>query len=159
MADSTNTRSSRQFININGLKGNLVRDPKGPFQANGGRKYSVVSLACNLDDKTCWFVKIMAFGPAADTLSKLGKGDFIQLQRATFNPSQIQNPYQGSDGVEYQPQDTVFLNSYTDDTGATIVPLKVIRRYSPTKPTESSQVEMPIDEETEAQVAQTITTV
>ena len=126
---TTNNNNNNLFANplvFSSVKGNLTKDPVGPFTSANGREYMAFSLAVNNWDNA-WFPRVFLFGDCMNFGRTLKNGDFIELTNEIYNPSEMQDPYiDKNTGEERKPSAALMVFSQRTSNGTT-VPIRMLK--------------------------------
>ena len=127
------TNSNKTFNNsivMSSVKGNLCKDPVGPFKSQSGREYLAFTIACNHINKNptdTWYPRVFMFGECMSVAAGLKKGDFIEISHALLNPSAVQQPWTDAEGNQ-RPQADALMVFSKKTTGGVTIPVNVLRR-------------------------------
>ena len=157
MADSKQTNNKRRYNNTPNIqgKGNLTKDPVGPFTSRSGREYLVCTIANNnisLDSDITWYPRVFFYEECMAVAKTLKKGDFIAYEGKLL-PSETQKPWVNDKG-ETLPQSSAIMifplpvRQNGLNKGVTI-PVTVIKRKVQPTPVETEakvgeQKELPL---------------
>ena len=138
------TNSNKTFNNsivMSSVKGNLVKDPVGPYTSQSGREYLSFTVACNHINKNAkdtWYPRVFMFGECMSVAAGLKKGDFIEITHALLNPSAVQPTWTDAEGNQRPQADALMVFPKKGSTGVTI-PVTVLRRKA-TRPQQKKEV-------------------
>ena len=122
-------KNPNNAIVISSAKGNLVKDPVGPFMSTTGRKYWAFTMACNninKNAKVVWYPRVFLFGECMSIAETLRKGDFIELSHALLNPSSVQEKWIDKEGNERDQADALMVLSQRTSSG-TVIPIRILK--------------------------------
>jgi single-stranded DNA-binding protein len=122
-------KNPNNAIVISSAKGNLVKDPVGPFTSTTGRKYMAFTMACNninKNTKEVWYPRVFLFGECIGIAETLRKGDFVELSHALLNPSSVQAKWIDKEGNERNQADALMVLSQRTSNG-TVIPIRILK--------------------------------
>jgi single-stranded DNA-binding protein len=130
MTTTTTNTSITNSIVISSCKGNLVKDPVGPYTSGSGREYYSFTAACNNINKNeddTWYPRVFCFGETMALASTLKKGDFIEISHALLNPGSTQDVWIDKEGNPRPQSDSLMVMPRRSEAG-TVIPIKIIKR-------------------------------